>query len=76
MEYADNDLPSAAEQGIGALYFSDLGLTAPYNPQSYQLISPGGRDFDYGSGGYYNGQASTGAYDRDNITNFKKGRLN
>lgn len=57
--------------------------TEPYfNPQSYQLISPG-TDTDLGPGGEYDGNAidATGAaanraVERDNITNFKGGRLN
>ena len=54
----------------------------PFNPDTFQIISPG-RDFEFGSetgmgGGYYNGEgvASDRGFERDNITNFKGGRLN
>ena len=48
----------------------------PWRESSFQIISPGG-DFDYGDGGFYNGE-DTGNLtpeDRDNLTNFQSGRL-
>jgi hypothetical protein len=62
----------------------------PYKENGYQLISPG-FDGDYGYGGYCHGQngcltqdayvdpagrKDVIQYERDNITNFKGGRLN
>jgi general secretion pathway protein G len=66
-----------------AIYFTDDNNPAagsvgpPYNPNTFQIISPGG-DTEYGAGGEYNneGVPSARANERDNITNFKGGRLN
>jgi general secretion pathway protein G len=68
----DNDL-----YGLDDIYYEDDALTHPQNPGSYQLISPG-EDFEFGDGGVYNGEGVGAArpFERDNITNFKGGRLN
>jgi hypothetical protein len=55
--------------------------TAAWNPQSFQIISPGS-DNEYGTGGVFNADTASndlvGAAretERDNITNFHSGRL-
>ncbi len=68
------------------VYYQGAGANAQaYNPQSFQIISPGS-DRQYGTGGPYDPEAgfltSAGAVDpdraaveADNITNFHGGRL-
>ena len=68
---------------INAIYYQDNGDLDPnvwgpaLNLQTYQLLSPGA-DNTYGTGGEYNGESvgSSRPDERDNITNFKGGRLN
>jgi len=79
----DNEIPTdrsgTPERLIEDAYYKSAGPPKTYfNPQTFQLISPGG-DFDFGAGGLYDGNKVTGptaAEQRDNITNFKGGRLN
>jgi prepilin-type N-terminal cleavage/methylation domain-containing protein len=65
---------------VGAIELTDIYTQAnnePWNPKSYQLISPG-FDFSYGDGGVYNGEAITEAdrpLERDNIANFSSGEF-
>lgn len=63
------------------VYRTGAAADAPrYNPDSFQLISPG-FDREYGSGGFYdstnpnNTASDITEADRDNITNFRKGML-
>jgi len=78
----DEILQSGGNVLIGDLYRQDDGNPAPtslgpyLNANSYQLISPGGDDYEFGVGGEYNGQKAVQTNSRDNITNFKGGRLN
>lgn len=78
----DNEIPTdrsgTPTRLIDDAYFKSAGPPKTYlNPQSYQLISPGS-DVEFGIGGLYNGSGvPTGRPDeRDNIANFKGGRLN
>jgi len=81
---ADDEIPLQGGTGmINDVYRQDDGSSPPnatvgpyLNPNSYQLISPGGDDFEFGAGGEYNGERSLNINERDNITNFKGGRLN
>lgn len=78
---ADDEIPidAGGARLMNDAYRKDDGTaTGPYlNLQSYQLISPG-IDYELGTGGPYNGTGvpSTRLNERDNITNFKSGRLN
>lgn len=64
--------------GLTDAYFKAAGPPKTYlNLQSHQIISPGA-DTEFGTGGVYDGDnvPSARANERDNITNFKGGRLN
>lgn len=67
------------EQPTGLLdgYWLRSTGTVPLYIQQGQIVSPG-VDRDFGSGGHYNGTGvpPDRAAERDNITNFTKGRLN
>jgi len=76
----DSDDEIEVSISLADAYSKDNGGAGngPYlNLQSYQLISPGA-DTDYGTAGEYNGSGvdATRPAERDNITNFKGGRLN
>jgi hypothetical protein len=85
----DNEVPTDPSASppapmIDDIYRQDDGSTPPsatlgpyINLQSYQLISPGS-DTNFGAGGEYDKETSNSVSldDRDNITNFAKGRLN
>lgn len=75
----DDELPSSTLTDIYYLSWTDECTNKPLNPNTFQIISPG-EDGEYGTGGLYNGEsvgsAAGRAYERDNITNFKGGRLN
>jgi prepilin-type N-terminal cleavage/methylation domain-containing protein len=88
---ADNEILSDLGAATPRPYLNDLyrqddkntSATGPYlTPNSYQLISPGGDDFAFEppppgvGGGEYNNERARTAQERDNITNFKNGRLN
>lgn len=73
---ADDELipqPTGLEDGY---WLSNSGGRPQYIPQG-QIVSPG-EDGDFGIGGNYNGSnmPPNRAAERDNIVNFKKGRLN
>jgi general secretion pathway protein G len=74
---ADDELPPGTLTDMYYLSYTDACTNEPLNPNTCQIISPG-EDFEYGTGGVYNdeGVGSARPYDRDNITNFKGGRLN
>ncbi|WP_437186335.1 prepilin-type N-terminal cleavage/methylation domain-containing protein [Planctomicrobium sp. SH668] len=84
---ADAPNPDFGEDAAGSssLIFKDTMLrtyvnpkgNTPYNGKTYQLISPG-RDSKFGVGGVYDSDSTLTADqadDRDNITNFSRGRL-
>ena len=81
---ADDEIPLQGGTGmINDIYRQDdrnpstpPPLAPALNPNSFQIISPGGDDFEFGAGGEYNGERSVNVNERDNITNFKNGRLN
>jgi len=72
--------PAGAEPPTQLVDVYLQGGTSPWNPRTFQIISPGG-DAAYGSGGVFNPDTASadlvGARDpeRDNITNFHNGRL-
>lgn len=74
--YQTGDLTVTGATSLSTFYFHPTN-SDPLNPKSYQLISPG-FDFEYGTGGDYDGNAITApgrAAERDNITNFRGGEL-
>jgi len=63
--------------GAGCTFVNVYSKTGgqPYNPKSFQIISAG-MDNDYGTGGVYDDTLpATRSTERDNLTNFKGGRL-
>lgn len=73
---ADDELipqPAGLEDG----YYMSVSTGRPQYITQGQIISPG-EDGDFGVGGLYNGLGvpSARAAERDNVTNFKKGKLN
>ncbi len=79
MGNADDELTNGTLADMYYVSYTDACTNQPQNPNSFQIISPG-EDGEYGTGGLYNGESvgsSSGrAFERDNITNFKGGRLN
>jgi prepilin-type N-terminal cleavage/methylation domain-containing protein len=84
---ADNEIPdNGTNRLLVDLYRQDdknSSSLGPYlNPKTYQLISPGGDDFEFGASSdappqyEYNGDRTLSVPQRDNITNFKGGRMN
>jgi len=71
--YIAGDLVTGAGCTFVNVYSKSGGQ--PYNPKSFQIISAG-MDSDYGTGGVYNNTLpATRSAERDNLTNFKGGRL-
>ncbi len=79
--YNGNGLGANELIGLANDFYSNsltIGAGPYYNPQTYQIISPG-QDGQYGGGGYFSNSSANGGLssplDYDNITNFAGGRL-
>lgn len=73
---ADGDLTDDSDRRM-ANYYVQPGGTKGWNPQSFQIISPG-QDTDHGDGGEFDpdgANTNLSQADRDNLTNFHGGPL-
>ena len=71
--YRAVDLVTGPSSTLTSVYTKTGGQA--YNPKSFQIISPG-FDSDYGTGGVFDTTLPANrSMERDNITNFKGGRL-